>query len=69
MEINTQADLSKIMKDEDVVDLMVDAGYQNLSLKLEDIKSIVDNVKYLLIGKCRYISRLIYIAESGWQKI
>ena len=60
MEINTPGDLSKMMKDEAVVDLMIDAGYQNLSFKLEDIKSIVDNVvKYLVIGKCRYISRLI----------
>ena len=60
MEINTPGDLSKMMKDEAVVDLMIDAGYQNLSFKLEDIKSIVDNVvKYFVIGKCRYISRLI----------
>jgi hypothetical protein len=37
-----------------VTDLMLDAGYHNLSFKLKDIQSVVENVvKYLTIGKCR----------------
>ena len=38
-----------------VIDLMIAADHQNLSLKLKDLKSIADNlVKNLVIGKCRY---------------
>ena len=73
MEINSQADLSKFMKDEAVIDLMVDAGYQNLSFKLKDIKSIANNVvKYLVIGKCRYcklgLYREIWMAKKYYLK-
>lgn len=52
--------LSKVIQEEAVTELMLEAGYQNLSFKLKDIKSIVDNViKYLVVGKCRYCTVII----------
>ena len=48
MESESQDHLNAILKEESVSDLILDAGYQNLSLKFCNIKSVVDNVvKYL----------------------
>lgn len=63
MEIDSQAVLTQVMREEAVTDLLLDAGYQNVySLKLNDIGSVLDNVvKYLVLGKCRYYALTIYI--------
>jgi hypothetical protein len=46
--------LIKLVKEEAVTKLLIDAGYQNLAFKLKDIECIVNNVvKLLVIGKCR----------------
>jgi hypothetical protein len=54
MGTESQEQLSEILKEESVSDLILDAGYQNLSFKLDNVKSVVDSVvKYLVIGRCR----------------
>ena len=54
MESECQDQLNAILKEESVSDLILDAGFQNLSLKFCNVKSVVDSVvKYLVIGRCR----------------
>ncbi|XP_028408712.1 G2/M phase-specific E3 ubiquitin-protein ligase-like [Dendronephthya gigantea] len=53
MGTENQEQLSALLRDEAVSDLILDAGYQNLSFKFDKVKSVVDSVvKYLVIGKC-----------------
>ena len=55
LEIDCPTALSQLLQDEKMIDLMMEAGYQNLSFKLKDLNSVAENLlKYLVIGKCRY---------------
>ena len=54
MGTESQEELDATSKEESVADLILDAGYQNLSLQFDHMKSVVDSViKHLVIGRCR----------------
>ena len=54
MATKSQEELNAISKEVSVSDLILHAGYQNLSLKFDRVKSVVDSViKHLVIGRCR----------------
>ena len=72
LEINSQIDLSNVLNEEAVTELMLDAGYHNLSFKLKDIKSVVEMLSSIWqlenagAVQSLLIKQTVYQIISGW---